>query len=378
MTDPEIYAKALAGRHVQTPLFRIRNTMLMNRLTEPLRKRLSETLDMYLRGENLTNSPYVKWGRETLKERRWFYNCKNESDIQRRQQEVIELYHFFKEKGYNPEEAANFDKKHHHVTYPIMVYFDEEGRINVCDGFHRLCIMSYLNIVTDVDAAISNSPLCLDTKRTGRTKGDFPLVETLIKLNNGRNTYQPVFDPRVKDFNVWRKDSSERLEYILAHLVGKTVLDAGCCEGYFSCELTKKGFNVTALDHHPKRVAILRYLSTKSNLEVECHITEWCKYFTNTDIKFDNILFLSVLHHDIINKGVDSALNSLKTLSGRTKRLFFETPLSSQKISWLNKDKKQLYTFTEDEFVKKVEALIDATLLDTWHGIRPIFLFEVS
>ncbi|TSA57000.1 methyltransferase domain-containing protein [bacterium] len=378
MTDPKIYAKALAGGYVQPPIFRVKNTMLMNQLTEPLRKRLSDTLNAYLRGEDLTDSPYIKWGRETLREGRWFYGCINEADIQRRQQEVIELYHLFKEKGYDPEQSVIFDEKHSHVTYPIMVYFGEDGRINVCDGFHRLCIMSYLNIVTDVNAAISNSPLCLDTKRTGRTKGDFPLVETLIELNNGRNVYQPVADERVKDFNVWRKDSPNRLEYLLQHLIGKSVLDVGCCEGYFSIELAKRGFRVTAIDDCPKRVAVTNYLSTKSNLEIVYHVARWFKYLSESHTKFDNVLFLSVFHHDILNKGIDAAFTSLNAFAGRAQKLFFEVPMSSQKISWLNEDKKQLYTFTEREFVEKVEKLMGFTLLDTWHGIRPIFLFEVS
>jgi len=328
-----------------------------------LEKIIFDTLGMYLKGENLTDSPLVKWGRDTLKQGIWWYHCKNESDIQRRQKEVIQLYHSIKEKGYNGS--------------VITTYIDDNGRIKTYDGFHRLCIMKFLGITADVNVTIRTWA----TKQVNR-EGDFPLEKTLMELNSKKAVYTPVDDPRVEGWTVWRKDSPKRLEYILTHIKGKTVLDIGCCEGYFTLELAKRGFNITTIDTTPKRIAVTRYLATKKELldNVTFKIIRW-EDFLKANVHFDNILFLSVFHHNLLKMGVDGAFKALERFRGKAYRLFFESPLSSQKIGWLEQDglshKKDLYSFTEEEFKAKIETVTGYVVKDIWReGIRPIFVLE--
>ncbi len=327
-----------------------------------LYKILTDTLDMYRKGEDLTNSPLIEWLRKSVKEDRKWYGCRDEETIQRRQKDVIKLYHNIKKKGYNGS--------------VIIVHFDDEGHIKVRDGYHRLCIMKYLSIVTDVNIELFQFWI----QRFGR-KGDFPLVKTLLELNNGRkNLYQPVDDERVKGFSIFRRDSSKRLEYILKHLAGKTVLDIGCCEGYFTIELAKKNYTVTALDSNSKRIAIARYLTTIKGLigKVTCHHATW-ETFLNRDVHFDNILFLSTLHHRILRAGLEEAFKALSVFKGKANRIFFETPMSTEEIGWLTQEQKQKmrFSFTESKLAEIAEKQMGCTVKEVWReGLRPIFMLE--
>lgn len=342
-----------------TVTYRIKNTFLP---TGYLEKIMFDTLDMHRRGEDLTNSPVAAWGRKTLEKKGWWYGCEEaenkEECITQRLQKVVNLYYSIKENGYNGS--------------LISVFFNKKtGRIHTYDGFHRLCILKYLGIVTLLNVVISQHDPNL------ACRGDFPLVETLIQLNNGKNLYQPVDDERVKDFHVWRKDSSKRLEYVLKNIVGKSVLDFGCCEGYFSRELAKKGYSVTAVDVDSRRVAVARYLSIINNLEVNFQVAKWENYLQQ-ETHFDNILFLSVFHHNILAVGVDNAFKLLCRFKNKARQVFFEAPISAGKISWTSKNKKDLYDFTLDEFKAKIEKETEMKIKDTWHGKRYIFLLEAT
>ncbi|GAH16920.1 unnamed protein product, partial [marine sediment metagenome] len=210
----------------------------------------------------------------------------------------------------------------HRVCKTVLDIGSAEGQVHVYDGFHRLAIMQYLKMRTKVNCVISTR----DPNPARR--GDFPLVKTIIKLNKGKNLYQPCDDPRLKGFRVWRHDSAQRLNYILEHRVCKTVLDIGSAEGYFSMELAKKGSMVTALDTDKRRIAVTRYLATINSLKLNYHVGKWQEYLKG-DVKFDNILFLSVFHHDMLRMKPSNAFDALKAFRGKAKRIFFETPIKA-------------------------------------------------
>lgn len=339
--------------------YKIMNTLL------PLGQRdkmFMGTLDALMIGENLNESPLAEWGRAALKAGRWWYGCekaKNQEEcIERRINKFIDLYHSIDENGY--------------VGSPISVFFDDGGQVHVYDGFHRLAIMKYLNMRIKVNCVISTH----DANPARR--GDFPLVKAMIKLNSGKNLYQPCTDSRLKDFKVWRHDSVKRLNLILEHIKGETVLDIGCSEGYFSRELAKRDFAVTALDTDKRRMAITRYLATINSLELGYHVGSWQDYLKNLEegTCFDNVLFLSVFHHDMLKLGPTKAFASLQAFRGRAKRLFFECPPKSSEVKWLSEKKKKAWAMSEDVFRRRIEVNTGMRTKAVWHGIRPIFVLE--
>ena len=337
--------------------YKIMNTLLPLGQTD---KMFMNTLDMLMKKQDLNKSPLADWGREVLKAGRWWYGCEKAKDkeacIKQRITKFIELYHSINEKGYNGSE--------------ISIFFDEEGQVHVYDGNHRLAIMKYLKMRTEVNCVISTR----DPNPARR--GDFPLANAIIKLNKGKRLYQPCDDPRLKDFKEWRHDSADRLSYILKHRVGKTVLDIGCAEGYFSMELAKKDSVVTALDTDKRRIAVARYLATINNLRLRYHIGSWQDYLQELKkgVCFDNILFLSVFHHDMLKLRPTKAFISLQLFRGRAKRLFVECPLKSSEIKWLSAEKKKMWNISEESFKNKLEENTGMKVKDTWYGIRPMFL----
>lgn len=342
------------------PLCKISSTLLMDDVTEPFKQRIFDTLDMYKRGEDLTHSPVAEWGRKTLAKGNWWYGCIpgpfEEKAIKKRLRKVAALYESLKKYGYA---GAN-----------LSVFFTKtDGKVHLYDGFHRVVIMEYLGIPAKVNVVITTR----DPNPARR--GDFPLARTLIKLNSGKNLYQPCRDPRVKDFKVWRKDSLQRLAYILSKLQGTTVLDVGCCEGYFSRQLTRRGYEVTAIDSNRSRVAVTRYLALINTLKVKCETVTWQKYLER-DVHFDNMLFLSVFHHTLLVAGVEKAFRDLAKLRGKTDRVFLEAPIDAGKIAWMCPAKKQSYKFTESEFKGKLEKQTGMKVVDVWRLKRPIFLLE--
>jgi len=332
----------------------------MGDMTEQFKHRIFDTLAMHKRGEDLTDSPVAEWGRKTLARGEWWYGCEKAQDrekaITERLKKVVALYTSLKKYGYA---GAN-----------LSVFFTKtDGKVHLYDGFHRVAIMDYLGIHTNVNVLISTR----DPNPARR--GDFPLARTLIKLNSGKFLYQPCRDPRVKDFKVWRKDSLQRLAYILSKLQDHTVLDVGSCEGYFSRQLARRGYDVTAIDSNRSRVAVSRYLSAISGLIVKHEVITWQK-FLQKDIHFDNMLFLSVFHHTLLAVGVEKAFADLTKLRGKATRVFLEAPIDAGKIAWTAPDKKTAYRFTEAEFRLKIERQTDMRVVDVWRLKRPIFLLE--
>lgn len=340
--------------------YKILNTLIPLEGREQMFK---DTLDILTKRQNLNKSPLAEWGRVTLRAGRWWYGCEKaenkEKAIWQRMIKFKNLYHSIKADGYNGS--------------VISIFFDGDGQINLYDGFHRLGIMKHLKMRVMVNCVISTRD-----KNPAR-RGDFPLAETMIKLNKGENLYHPCDDPRLREFKVWRHDSAKRLHYILKHMEGKTVLDIGCAEGYFSRELAKKGHLVTALDTDKRRIAVTRYLATLNNVRLKYHIGSWQDYLESLEDGdgFDNILLLSVFHHDMLRMKPDKAFKTLQLFRGRVKRLFVETPIDSHQIKWLDAERQKAFKITEADFKHRLEENTGMKVTDTWHGIRPLFLLEV-
>jgi len=143
----------------------------------------------------------------------------------------------------------------------------------------------------------------------------------LIELLGKRSTYQPVGDPQFASHKVTRRDSPERLAYILKSLVGHTVLDIGCNSGYFTREIARKGFQVTGLDKDRRMIEAAELLD--GNLGINYVCGDWKDVLPSLGA-FANILYLAVIHHDISKIGLEETL--VKLANFKAQRVFIEVP----------------------------------------------------
>lgn len=317
-----------------------------------IEKPVQEMLAMYDRGEDLTDSPFIRAGQ-------WKHHvyCHGKGNTiesaYERQRQIIDLYENIK-KGWNGSQ--------------IYIWFDDEGRLRLGDGFHRIAILHYLNQDVLVNCETDWTDLYDAHRHT-----DFPLVDFLLKeAPQGKWTYQPVDDPRLRDWRVDRYDAAQRLEYILKNLNGKRVLDIGCSEGYYARELAKRGYEVTAIDRSKGLIACARYLTTLANLKVDYHhVKDWSEF----DGKYDTILFLAVIHNDMKTIGIEKGIEKLRYLRDKANVIFMEVPNNHNERGW-GKDPYPEYDFHKPESIQQIEAATGMTVTDRFNGRRVIYTLE--
>jgi SAM-dependent methyltransferase len=86
-------------------------------------------------------------------------------------------------------------------------------------------------------------------------------------------------------------------------LVGQSVLDIGCSEGYFAQRCAERGAApVVGIDGSLGRLLAARFLSQRDGLNVRYRMG----LFPGSRIRgsFDYVLCLSVIHHSLVNKDV--------------------------------------------------------------------------
>jgi SAM-dependent methyltransferase len=325
-----------------------------------------KTLDMYEKGQDLENSPLSEFQRncETWGGQHMSLSEVTEPAIKKRVEEFIGIYRDIKENGYKS-------------IAPLFVWFDDNGFIRIYDGHHRISILRYLKIDPEVEITTDWDSTGIDpTAIKGR---DFPLVKMASSIWGVKRLYHYVNDPlgRLKDFSIQRPDREGRRNYLLNSLVGESVLDIGCSEGYLSHEVAKEGYQVTGLERGyitnqdergKKLLGIARYLATLQSLKIDFILADWKDYVGKQNVFFDNIFYLSVLHSEINELGEKAAFENLTLFRGKCRQFFIEIPDVLQQPDWG-------FAFKIDELIPKLERTLKLKFQEVWSGYRPILLF---
>ena len=333
--------------------FKIKSTLIPSSWFE---KKITDTLKLYDSGKSLENSPLIEFMRNHKTTGGMHLDCVNSDDyeksIQERQKSVIKLYEDIKKNGY-------VDDK------PILVTFDDDGYMSLYDGHHRISILKYLNMT--VELTVSTEWQGVD----GKVGTDFPLLDVIKKTHKGREyLYQWVPDSRVQHLPCSRpkQHGEDRLEYLLKHIKGKTVLDIGCSEGYFSTELAKRGYTVIGVDIDRNLIATARYLSAIQGVKVDYYTGKWQDIVKNSDY-FDTVLYFAVLHNQINADGYKKAMDDLELFRGKVGQMFIEIPNIKDQPDWA-------FAFKPDKFDRPLEFKTKLNIQDRWENYRPILLLN--
>jgi len=339
---------------------------ILNTLIEPswFAEKITATLGMIDRGESLMDSPLARFMRKHPGGAGIHASCSGVTDyeeaIQGRIEEVIRLYHEIKENGYNGSE--------------VLCFFDEDGRLQVYDGHHRLTILRYLGIDCEVNVETEWRGLNGDS-HSPKESHLFPLRERLTVAGGRVRVYQPIDDERVAGIPVERPASATRLEWIAEHLVPGPVLDIGCSEGFISRGLLSRGRLVTSIESDPNLAAVSRYLTTCANLRGDIHCGRW-QDFVGLRERFGNILFLSVLHNEVNAMGEAKAFGELARMRDKASRYFVEVPDVAKQADWA-------HVFTIEKLVPRLEAILNAKMAEVYvgpeearTGCRPIIVLD--
>jgi SAM-dependent methyltransferase len=85
------------------------------------------------------------------------------------------------------------------------------------------------------------------------------------------------------------------VEELLGDVKGKSLLDAGCGEGYLARYYTKKGADVTAIDLSPSLIETSKMITDSESLEVDYRVGDVCHIESVPNETFDIVLSNLVL-----------------------------------------------------------------------------------
>lgn len=168
--------------------------------------------------------------------------------------------------------------------------------------------------------------------------------------------YQPIFghpelSSQVSRPCLDRLDSIVRIHDTLQHLLGRplNVLDLGCAQGYFSLGLAERGANVHGVDYLDKNIAVCSALAKENS---QLHASFEVGRVENVierlaPDQYDLVLGLSVFHHIVHEKGVETVVGLLERVAKQSGALIVELALREEPLYWASAQPEDPRTLLE-------------------------------
>jgi SAM-dependent methyltransferase len=212
--------------------------------------------------------------------------------------DFIELYEGTKFKG-------KFD--------PIEVRATYDGKYIITDGLHRgaiACALGHEKVPVIIMFVCKNLLKLMKSLRDW-----YP--------ENGKKTlYTPIDHPIFNDWKVLRDDTRWELIKDEFDWEGKRILDIGSYTGFLSHKIAKLGGNVTGIEIDAKRLKQAKMINILLESDVKFIYADFFEYLK--DKKFDCILFFSVLHWTLKDKGENGVRETLEIVSSSSPVMFLD------------------------------------------------------
>lgn len=168
--------------------------------------------------------------------------------------------------------------------------------------------------------------------------------------------YQPIYghpelSSQVSRPCLDRLDSIVRIHDTLQHLLGRplNVLDLGCAQGYFSLGLAERGANVHGVDYLDKNIAVCSALAKEnSQLHASFEVGRVEDVIERlAPDQYDLVLGLSVFHHIVHEKGVETVVGLLERVAKQSGALIVELALREEPLYWASAQPEDPRTLLE-------------------------------
>jgi 2-polyprenyl-3-methyl-5-hydroxy-6-metoxy-1,4-benzoquinol methylase len=246
---------------------------------------------------------------------------------------------------------------------PITLVECRDGNVMVVDGKHRLAaliamgvhefpvVMCFENEVREMFRANeerarpsqffskSNHMLAQIGKSLPQKQAEIDELLSYIrqsKLESWAEVYHPIpfYEFRALTTQLEPATPYTRLGMILSgyqNFQGLRVLDLGCNVGFYSFSLAKRGAIVTGIDARPEYIEIASRVAGIYGIEnatfVNAPVTP--ELIDGAEHEWDIALCFSMIQWVADQQGIDYACRVLKTLSRRSKAMFFDVSVNS-------------------------------------------------
>ena len=240
---------------------------------------------------------------------------------------------------------------------PIRVRIDDDGRIFVGNGHHRVAALLHIG-VPEIKVTVKD-----------RYKAWMNFKQRLYDVYGKKYLYQPMDHPDFSDWSVNKMACDEVLKFILdwVHVDGQLILDIGSCTGWFCYKLAEYGATMHGIDTDERKIEMAEYQRTYREAYQDNPRFAYRSFQNHLHgtVHYDTVLLLNVLHH-YLRKDVDKAMAMMKQISEHSRQVVMQL---STKIP-----------ITHEDFINRVlretqyDGFTTYTPEDT--PLRPVILFS--